>query len=103
MQTSLEVPLIQDVKGRYVLRGTKLPLELILNAYKCGLSAERIASQYSGIEIRDIYALLAYYHDNRKELDEYLMEQNRISKQYSVEIEKNTAVMYEKIQARLKQ
>jgi uncharacterized protein (DUF433 family) len=103
MQTSLEVPLTQDVKGRYVIRGTKLPLELILNAYKRGFSAERIASQYNGLEIRDIYAVLAYYHDNRKELDGYLEEQNRISKEYSVEIEKNTAIMYEKIQARLKQ
>ncbi|MGL4608731.1 MAG: DUF433 domain-containing protein [Trueperaceae bacterium] len=103
MQTSLEVPLTQDVKGRYVIRGTKLPLELILNAYKRGLSAEHIANQYNGLEIRDIYAVLAYYHDNRKELDEYLEEQNRISKEYSVDIEKNTAIMYEKIQAQLKQ
>jgi uncharacterized protein (DUF433 family) len=102
MQTSLEVPLTQDVKGRFVIRGTKLPLELILNAYKRGLSAERIASQYSGIEIRDIYAVLAYYHDNRKELDEYLEEQNRLSSEFHIAIEEQSALSYEKIQARLK-
>jgi Protein of unknown function (DUF433) len=86
----------------------KLPLELILNAYKRGFSAERIASHYSNVEIRDIYAVLAYYHDNRQELDEYLEEQNHISEEYRSEeyrivTKKQTAIMYEKIQARLKQ
>jgi uncharacterized protein (DUF433 family) len=103
MQTSLEIPLTQDAKGRYVIRGAKVPLEPVLNAYKRGYSAERIASQYSGIEIRDIYAVLAHYHDNRKELDNYLEEQNHISEEYRAVIEKQTALMYEKIQAQLKQ
>jgi uncharacterized protein (DUF433 family) len=102
MQTSLEVPLTQDGKGRFVIRGTKLPLELVLNAYKRGFSAERIASHYSGIEIRDIYAVLAYYHDNRKELDEYLEEQNRLSSEFHVAIEEQSALSYKKMQARLK-
>jgi uncharacterized protein (DUF433 family) len=102
MQTSLEIPLTQDAKGRFVICGTKLPLELILNAYKRGYSAERIASQYSDINIRDIYAVLAYYHDNRKELDSYLEEQNRISAEFRVAIEKQSALAYEKMQARLK-
>jgi uncharacterized protein (DUF433 family) len=102
MQTSLEVPLTQDVKGRFVIRGTKLPLELVLNDYLRGYSAERIASQYNGINIRDIYAVLAYYHDNRKELDSYLEEQTRVSSEFRVAIEKQSALSYEKMQARLK-
>ena len=102
MQTSLEVPLTQDSKGRYVIRGTKLPLELVLNDYLRGYSAERIASQYNDINIRDIYAVLAYYHDNRKELDNYLEEQNRLSSEFHAAIEKQSTLSYEKMQARLK-
>jgi uncharacterized protein (DUF433 family) len=101
MQTTLEVPLTQDAKGRFVIRGTKLPLELVLNDYLRGYSAERIASQYSDINVRDIYAVLAYYHDNRGELNQYLEEQNRIRDTLHVAIEKQSEASFQKLQERL--
>jgi uncharacterized protein (DUF433 family) len=101
MQTSLEVPLTQDAKGRFVIRGTKLPLELVLNDYLRGYSAERIASQYSDINVRDIYAVLAYYHDNRAELNQYLEEQNRIRDALHDDIEKQSEASFLKLQERL--
>jgi uncharacterized protein (DUF433 family) len=91
MSDTLTIPLRRE--GETLLVGeTKLPLELVLNAYLRGFSAEGIATRFV-IALDTVYTLLAYYHQNRASLDGYLKEQEIKSEVYRNRIEENSARM----------
>ncbi len=91
MSDTLTIPLRRE--GEILLVGeTKLPLELVLNAYLRGLSAEQIATRFV-IAIETVHALIAYYHQNKAELNIYMKEQKKQSEVYSKQIEENSARM----------
>jgi uncharacterized protein (DUF433 family) len=91
MSDTLTIPLRRE--GETLLIGeTKLPLELVLNAYLRGSSAEQIATRFV-IPVETVYALIAYYHQNKVELNVYLKEQEKKREVYSKQIEENTARM----------
>jgi uncharacterized protein (DUF433 family) len=91
MSDTLTIPLHREGEILLVAE-TKLPLELVLNAYLRGLSAEQIATRFV-IPIETVYALIAYYHQNTAELNIYLKEQKKQSEVYSKQIEENSARM----------
>jgi uncharacterized protein (DUF433 family) len=88
---TLTIPLRREGET-LLIGGTKLPLELVLNAYLKGFSAEQIATRFV-ISVETVYVLIAYYHQNKVELNAYLKEQEKQRKAYSKQIEENTARM----------
>lgn len=91
MSDTLAIPLHREGETLLVT-GTKLPLELVLNAYLRGSSAEQIATRFV-IPVEAVYALIAYYHQNKAELNTYLKEQEKKREVYNKQIEENTARM----------
>jgi uncharacterized protein (DUF433 family) len=91
MSDTLTIPLRRE--GDILLVGeTKLPLELVLNSYLRGLSAEQIATRFV-IPVETVYALIAYYHQNKAELNVYLKKQENQREVYNKQIEENSARM----------
>jgi uncharacterized protein (DUF433 family) len=86
---TVDVPLVADERGNLYVVDTRLPLELIINDYRRGHSAERIASSYAGLSLSAVYGVLAYYHTNRTELDHYVDEKNRQLKDLHAQIERD--------------
>ena len=91
MSDTLTIPLRREGETLRVAE-TKLPLELILKAYLRGLSAEQIATRFV-IPVETVYTLIAYYHQNKAELNAYLKEQEKRHEIYSKQIEENSARM----------
>lgn len=89
--STITVPLRREANVLLV-GDTKLPLELVLNAYLKGLSAEQIATRFE-ISLDTIYTLLAYYHQNKTEMASYLNEQDKERSVYREQIETNSARM----------
>jgi uncharacterized protein (DUF433 family) len=99
---TVDVPLVADERGNLHVMDTRLPLELIINDYRRGNGAERIASNYAGLSLSAVYSVLAYYHANRAELDVYVDEKNRQLKNLHEQIEHDfpAQIMREEIKRR---
>src|SRR5579859_5582892 len=58
------------------LRGHRIGLEHIVEAYKEGETPEQIAAYYKSLSLEHIYAVIAYYLHNRDDVDAYLARVN---------------------------
>jgi uncharacterized protein (DUF433 family) len=68
------VPLVKHESGVIRVSGTLVSLDSVLFAFLDGSTAEEIAQQYPSLRLADVYAIIAYYLDNRAELDSYLSD-----------------------------
>lgn len=72
MSTRLETTLVRtpDVcGGRLRIDGTRMTVNQIVTHYLQGASAEKIVEWYPQRSVREIYAVLAWYHDHKREFD----------------------------------
>jgi len=66
------IPLEVDASGTVRVGGTRLTLETVLGAFKRGDSPNEIAVAFPGLELADVYAVIAYYLRHRTEVEAYL-------------------------------
>ena len=69
------VPLSVDASGTVRVAGTRLTLETVVEAFRRGDSPQEIAAAFPGLELADIYAVIAYYLRYRPDVDAYVREQ----------------------------
>ena len=68
-------PLTVLANGAIRVTGTRMPLEVLLNAHlDWGWSAEKIAQEFDDIKLGDVYAVLGYYHRHQDEVEAYMVE-----------------------------
>ena len=72
-------PLRVDQDGVARVGGTRVRLETVLTAFHYGCSAEEILLKYPSLDLKDIYAVIAYYLWNRAEMDSYLDHRRRFA------------------------
>ncbi len=60
--------------GEPVIRGTRIPVSLIALLEKSGKTVDEIVALYPHLTHAQVYDALAYYYDNREEIDRYLRE-----------------------------
>ncbi len=51
---------------------SRVPIDTVIEAYGEGFSAEEIVEQYPTLPIGEVYAVIAYYHRHRSDVDAYL-------------------------------
>ena len=54
------------------LRGHRIGLEHVIEAYKEGETPEQIAAYYKSLSLEHIYTVIAYYLHNRDDVEAYL-------------------------------
>ena len=83
----INVPLWKDEHGKIRVRGTRLLLELVIHAFQQGETPEGIVDSYPTLNLADLYAIIAYYLNNRAEVDAYVREADQAAEQVQKEIE----------------
>jgi uncharacterized protein (DUF433 family) len=68
----LPVPLHEDPPGVLRVGKSRVLFELVIQAYQRGASPEAIVQMYDSLDLRDVYAVIAYYLARPTEVDEYL-------------------------------
>jgi uncharacterized protein (DUF433 family) len=58
---ALQVPLTQDEHGMIRVRGTRIPLQTLIYAFKQGDTVEEIAHKYPFFNLTDIYAVITTF------------------------------------------
>ena len=69
---TVTVPLREDPPGVFRVGNTRVLLELVLHAFKCGESPEAIVRSYRSLRLADVYAVITRYLANPTPFDEYL-------------------------------
>ncbi len=67
------VPLRIDQDGVVRVNGTRVPLDIIVDAFQEGSTAEEIVMRYPTLRLTDVYSTIAYYLHHRAEVDAYLI------------------------------
>ena len=85
---SLPVPLHELPDGTLRIVGTRVPLDTVLHFHLAGESAEAIHDSFPTVSLADVYACVAYYLQNRQEIDAYLARREQQAETMRAEIER---------------
>jgi uncharacterized protein (DUF433 family) len=81
------VPLTVTEDGTIRIAGSRVALESVIHHFKLGASPEDIAQLFPSLELADIYAVVAYYLNHRRTLEEYIRQQEVAGDAVQAEIE----------------
>jgi uncharacterized protein (DUF433 family) len=74
-------PLKQDENGALRVGDTRVTLDMVVQAYENGGSAEEIALAYDSLELADVHAVISFYLQNRERVHAYLRERQQTADQ----------------------
>jgi uncharacterized protein (DUF433 family) len=66
------VPLSRDTHGVLRVGLSRVTLDVVVEAFREGATAEEIAHQYPTLELADVYAVISYYLRHQGEVEAYL-------------------------------
>lgn len=69
---ALALPLESDEFGSIRIAGSRVTLDLVIEAFNAGASASEIADEFDSISLADVHIVLGYYLKNRAEVDTYM-------------------------------
>jgi uncharacterized protein (DUF433 family) len=67
-------PFRQDAGGAIRVGASRVGLEIVIERFEEGMSAEEILKAYDTLKLADIYATLAYYLRHKEEVNAYLKQ-----------------------------
>ena|SRR5664279_1374977 len=70
------VPIRRDKDGNIRVGGTRVLLEVVIARFQQGDTPEHIHEGFPTLKLADIYAVIAYYLNNREEVDDYIRQQD---------------------------
>src|SRR5438876_818796 len=69
---TLPVPLREDPAGVFRVGKSRVLLELVIRAHQRGASPQDIVRMYDSLDLRDVFAVIAYYLAHPSDIEEYL-------------------------------
>lgn len=66
------LPVRADADGVLRIGGTRVTMDVVVEAFDEGATPEEIAQQYSALHLADVYAVIAHVLRHRPEIDAYL-------------------------------
>lgn len=69
-------PLERDATGAIRVGSSNVTLDLVVNAFNLGHTAESIAENHPSMTLAEVYATIAYYLRHRELVDQYVAERH---------------------------
>lgn len=88
------VPLRIDEDGVVRIAGTRVPLDIVVDAFQDGATAEEIVIRYPALRLADVYSIIAYYLHHQAEVDAYLAKEGELDDQIRQKIEAGVDMVY---------
>ena len=73
------VPLRRDEQGGIRVGGTRVLLELVIDAYREGATPETIVRWFDSLHLADVYAVISYYLKHKDEVEDYLRRREELA------------------------
>lgn len=89
LETIQKVPLTLWKDGSIRVKGTRLPIDRIVYAYKTGECPEEIYDSFpsDAYTVADIYLIIAYYLTHKTKIDKYISNREKEAEKIRKEIE----------------
>ena len=99
----LTLPLQEDEHGVLRVTGSRVPVDLLIYAYRNGATAEEMVLDYPTLKLADIHAVLSFYLLNQADVDAYLETQEVLSEEAYQKVvnESPEAELRKRLRARL--
>lgn len=82
-------PIKIDQDGAARVGGTRVLLDVIVDAFLNGDSPEEIQDGYDAVTLADVYGVISYYLTHREEVDAYMRQREEEAEALRREIEAN--------------
>ena len=76
--TAQTIPLRTDQDGVLRVGETRVTLRSVIHAFLQGHTAEEIVSHYPALRLADVYAIIAYYLNDKEAVKEYLAKEDAL-------------------------
>jgi uncharacterized protein (DUF433 family) len=102
LDVSQHVPLTQWADGTIRMTGTRITLDVIVNQFKLGATAEQRFDSFPAASLKDIYGTLYYYLEHTEAVEAYMREQQQAAAETRqwVESQPGNRVLRERLRAR---
>jgi uncharacterized protein (DUF433 family) len=85
--STLNVPLRTEDDGTIRVGQTRGLLEIVIRAFQWGETPEGIVQSFPTLKLDEVYAVIAYYLQNRSEVDDYVRRVEEEGERIRQEIE----------------
>ena len=65
---------IEQREESYFIRGSRVSLDSVVNAFSNGVSPESIVQSFPVLNLEQVYGAIAFYLANKEAIDSYLQE-----------------------------
>jgi uncharacterized protein (DUF433 family) len=80
------IPLVLDAEGVYRIGGTRVTLDLVVECFEAGASAEEIVEDFQTLELYDVYQVIGYYLRHKPDFLPYLAARKQLEQQVIAEL-----------------
>lgn len=96
------VPLTLGSDGVMRVAGSRVTLDSLIHQFQHGATAEQIQEDFPSVSLRDIYAVIAYYLQHTRSVEEYLCEQSQgaVKARQEIEAGQNTGNLRARLRER---
>jgi uncharacterized protein (DUF433 family) len=77
LEVSQNVPLTLWEDETVRITGTRITLDVIINQFKLGATAEQISDSFPAASLKDIYGAIYYYLEHTDAVETYVREQQQ--------------------------
>jgi uncharacterized protein (DUF433 family) len=89
----------KDSGGTFKIGATKVSLDSVVHAYRDGCSPECIRDQYPALSLGEVNEAVAFYLENREQVEQYLRDQEARWKALRDKIDANPSRVVERLRA----
>lgn len=72
--------------GKPRVKGTRITVSDVVLWNEQGMSADEIITEFPGLTFADVFAALAYYHDNQAAIDQQIRDTREYAEQMKAQI-----------------
>lgn len=101
IETTSTVSLTKTFDGTIRIGKSRIALESVIHHFSLGATAQEIAQKFPSLKLPEIYAVIAYFLDNREEVAEYIQAQETESDKLQFEIEPKFQIRNDELRERI--
>ena len=75
LEPTISAPLTRWEDGTIRITGSRVPIDTLIYHFRLGATAEEISYKFPSLQLADIYGAIYYYLAHRRDVEEYLSQQ----------------------------
>jgi len=92
-------PYVEERDGGLYIAGTRVSLDSVVIRFQQGASPEKIVQSFPTLRLAQVYGAIAYYLENEKAIDAYIVEGEREFERSAVPLSQTNPDLFARLEA----